>query len=191
MPNYDVLALARKICANEGWNLSKVYFYTGVPSSGDDKRWHNFWSQKTLTMLRQGVSVFTRELRYREKKIKIPGGIFSAVVPEEKGIDVRIALDIIRMTRRKEFDVALVFSQDQDFSEVAKELTTVAKDQNRWVKIASAFPFDGSRTSKSNPRGINGSDWIKIDRTLYDACLDHRDYFSTVAVPRPQRQSRP
>jgi hypothetical protein len=26
------------------------------------------------------------------------------------------------------------------------------------------------------PRGINGTDWIKIDRATYDACLDARDY---------------
>ena len=33
---------------------------------------------------------------------------------EEKGIDVRIALDMIRLTYWNEFDVGILFSQDQD-----------------------------------------------------------------------------
>jgi len=32
-----------------------------------------------------------------------------------------------------------------------------------------------SPTTK-NKRGIDKTDWIKIDRVTYDACLDHRDY---------------
>jgi hypothetical protein len=27
-----------------------------------------------------------------------------------------------------------------------------------------------------NQRGINGTEWIPIDRALYDACLDSNDY---------------
>lgn len=49
----------------------------------------------------------------------------------------------------------------------------VARLQQRWLKIACAFP--SSPTSR-NTRGINGTDWIRIDRAMYDACLDRRDY---------------
>jgi hypothetical protein len=67
--------------------------------------------------------------------------------------------------------VALVFSQDQDLSEVANEIRFIAKEQDRWIKVASAFPA-GSK----NPRGINGTDWIPIEREMYDSCLDGTDY---------------
>lgn len=92
---------------------------------------------------------------------------------EEKGIDVRIALDVIRMAHWREFDVALVFSQDQDLSEVAAEVRLISREQTRWIKIASAFPL--SPTTR-NRRGINNTDWVPIDRNLYDSCLDLRDY---------------
>jgi hypothetical protein len=118
-PNYDVAALAKLVCAQQGWNLVQV---------------------------RTG---------------------------EEKGIDVRIALDVIALAHRREYDVALVFSQDQDLSEVADEIRTIAREQQRWIKIASAFPH---RPTSRNPRGINKTDWIKIDRKTYDECLDRRDY---------------
>jgi hypothetical protein len=42
-------------------------------------------------------------------------------------------------------------------------------------KLAQMGAFPSSPTSR-NTRGINGSDWIRIDRAAYDACLDSRDY---------------
>ena len=111
---------------------------------------------------------------YRNRTVKFPDGTaHSFLSAEEKGIDVRIALDVIRLGHRAEYDVALVFSQDQDFSEVASEVRVIAAEQARWLKIASAFPV--SPTTR-NRRGIDKTDWIRIDRTTFDACLDRRDY---------------
>ena len=104
----------------------------------------------------------------------ISGGVeYAATVGEEKGVDVRIAIDIMRTVRQRLLDVALDFSQDQDLAEVADEVRDVAREQGRWIKIASAFP---SSSAASNKRGINKTDWIQIDRTLYDACIDSHDY---------------
>ena len=80
---------------------------------------------------------------------------------------------MVRMAHRRELDVAVVFSQDQDLSEVAEEVRTIAREQGRWIKIASAYPL--SPTTR-NRRGIDKIDWLRIDRTTYDACLDHWDY---------------
>jgi hypothetical protein len=95
------------------------------------------------------------------------------LVGQEKGVDVRLALDIVRLAHRRVYDVAVVFSQDQDLSEVADEVRVIAQEQDRWIKMASAFP--ASPTSR-NKRGINRTDWIQLDRATYDACLDPRDY---------------
>jgi len=113
-------------------------------------------------------------LRYRNQTVRLPDGsshIF--LVGQEKGIDVRIAIDIIRLAHTKAYDVALIISQDQDLSEVAGEIRLIANEQNRWIKIASAFPIS---PTYDNKRGINKTDWIKIDRKTYDACIDHNDY---------------
>jgi hypothetical protein len=56
---------------------------------------------------------------------------------------------------------------------VAEEVRLMAREQNRWTKIASAFPF--SPTTR-NRRGTEKIDWIRIDGATYDACLDLRDY---------------
>ena len=173
-PNYDVPALARAVCAAKGWHPIQVRFYTGIPDVSDNPFWNPFWVNKLRTMSWQGAYVFSRPLRYRERKVKLPDGTeHTFLVGEEKGIDVRIAIDVIRMAHRREYDVALIFSQDQDLSEVAEEIRTIAAEQGRWIKIASAFP---SSPTSLNRRGIEKTDWIRIERATYDACLDRRDY---------------
>lgn len=164
-----------------GWTLTGARFYSGIPDPVEDPNWHFFWAGKLRTMSRQGVFTYTRQLRYRQKLVLDQNGQpCPARVPEEKGIDVRIAIDVIRMAHRKLYDVALVFSQDQDLSEVADEIKAISREQGRWIKIASAFPA-GSR----NPRGINGTDWIPFDRQAYDQCLDHNDYRRKALVQPP------
>jgi uncharacterized LabA/DUF88 family protein len=173
-PNYEPILLAEAICNSHGWTLSGVRFYTGVPDARDDARWQHFWFEKLNHLKRRGAFVFSRTLRYRNKQVKLPdGSTHSFLAAEEKGVDVRIAIDIIRLGHRREYDVAVVFSQDQDLSEIASEIRVIAAEQGRWIKIVSAFPW--SLTS-SNTRGINKTDWIRVERTVYDACVDPRDY---------------
>jgi len=130
--------------------------------------------KKLRVMSWQAVEVFSRPLRYRNRVVRLPDGAEHAyLAAEEKGIDVRIALDVIRLAHHREYDVALLFSQDQDLSEVAEEIRAISREQDRWIKIACAFPL--SPTTR-NRRGIDRTDWIKVDRATYDACLDRRDY---------------
>jgi uncharacterized LabA/DUF88 family protein len=176
-PNYDIAALAAAVCKKQHWQLDQVRFYTGYPDASDNAVWNHFWTAKLAQMGRQNVHVFSRPLRYRNKTVRLPNGqTHTFLVGQEKGVDVRLALDIISLAYRKAYDVALVFSQDQDLSEVADEIRQIVQEQNRWIKIACAFPFS---PASSNRRGINGADWIKIDRALYDSCLDARDYRPT------------
>lgn len=181
-PNFDPLELALSVTALKGWKLAEVRFYTGVPDARDNAFWNHFWTAKLAQMGREGIKTFSRSLRYQNRVVTLPDGTTkSELVGHEKGIDVRIALDIMRLALGDAFDVAILFSQDQDLSEVADEVRVIAKSRDRWMKIASAFPV--SPTSR-NTRGVNRTDWIPIDRALYDACLDTRDY-------RPKHPVRP
>lgn len=176
-PNYDVLALAGQICQRQEWKLQAVRFYTGVPDRQDNPFWHHFWVAKLGAMGHGGVHVYSRSLRYRNQTVRLSDGRKqSFLVAEEKGIDVRIALDVIHFAERDEYDVALIFSQDQDLFEVVDDVRSIARRQYRWIKLASAFP--SSPTSR-NRRGINNTDWIRMDRDLYDSCLDSQDYRRT------------
>jgi len=173
-PNYDIVCLTSSICKTNNWQLDQTRFYTGIPSIDDKPFWNHFWSAKLAVMGTQGIHIFSRPLRYRNQTIKLANGQAQTIlVGQEKGVDIRIALDIVRLARENHYDVALIFSQDQDLTEAAEEVRIIAIQQGRWIKLSSAFPV--SPTTLNN-RGINKTDWIKIDRKTYDQCIDPRDY---------------
>jgi uncharacterized LabA/DUF88 family protein len=173
-PNYDAKKLAESVCDLNGWELTGVRFFTGIHDQQHNLPKYVFWRNKIAQMRRNGVFCFAPTLKYRNQSVvNHQGQVESRVVGVEKGVDVRIALDIVRLARKKELDVALVFSQDQDLAEAAKEIRSIAKDQDRWIKAACAFPLSDQST---NLRGINSTDWFKIDKALYDRCIDPADY---------------
>ena len=154
------------VAAAQRWTVAGIRFYTGVPDQSDNRFWNDFWVAKCAVMGTQGVVAFTRPLSYQTETIEVPGGDKTAIrVGREKGIDVRIALDIVRLARSGALDVALVFSQDQDLSEVANEIRAIARDQGRWIKMACAFP---ASPTYANRRGIDKTDWIRLDQATYD-----------------------
>ena len=173
-PNYDPQKLFQSICERFQWTAHGVRFYTGVPSAAKDPQRHAYWTNRLLAFRRSGILVENRSLRYRSEVVRLPDGTMQAIeTAQEKGIDIRIALDIIRLTMANQLDVVVIFSQDQDLSEVSKEIREIAKSQNRWIQVVCAFPSGPNATSS---RGINGTDWVEIDEEWYNSCLDHRDY---------------
>ena len=180
-PNYDVKKLSEKICITKKWDIGQIRFYTGIHDSQVNNFWYTFWTNKLSHMGQVGVEVFSRTLRYRNETVTSPDGKkYTVLVGREKGIDIRIALDVIRLAHENAYDVGLIFSQDQDFSEVADEVRRIIKEKNRWIKVASAFP---TSPTYDNTRGINKTEWIKIDRSTYDSCIDPKDYRGKFATP--------
>ena len=175
-PNFDPIKLSDVICKQQGWQPTGVRFYTGVPDSSRDPYWHGFWTRKLLALRRSGVLVVHRTLRYRIIEVSDDHGEVRRVeVAQEKGIDVRLALDVVRLASTNQLDVALIFSQDQDLAEIADDIREICRVQSRWIKVASAFP---SGPNASAYRGIDKTDWIRISQALYDSCIDPRDYRS-------------
>jgi hypothetical protein len=56
---------------------------------------------------------------------------------------------------------------------LADEVRALVRERGRWVKVASAFPDSPTRPYR---RGVNKTDWIRIDWVTYNACLDPGDY---------------
>ena len=149
-------------------------FCTGTPTANKNPMWHGYWQRRLLTMRRAGITVFSRPIRYRTKTTRSPSGEdVITEIGQEKGVDLRIGLDVVGMAYRGDLDVAIIFSQDQDLVEVADEIRAISRSEERWLKVVSAFP---SGPLATNNRGINKTDWFRIDQSLYDTCLDPRDY---------------
>lgn len=97
-PNYDPKKLAEQACKTYQWQLDAVHFYTGIPDANDKPFWNHFWTAKMAVMGTRGIKTYSRPLRYRNRTIlQSDGTSMIAPVGQEKGIDVRIALDIVRL----------------------------------------------------------------------------------------------
>jgi len=156
-PCYDPLLLSDHICSDKGWKLLKVRFYTGIPDQHEDPFWNRFWVRKLAAMGTRGIQTYSRTVKNNR----------------EKGVDLRLCIDVVRLAITDQYDVALIFSQDQDFTEAVETVKEISRTQNRWIKVASAFPYD-PEVKKS--KGIYGTDQVKIYREIYDACIDPVDY---------------
>jgi uncharacterized LabA/DUF88 family protein len=180
-PNYDPIKLSNAVVALQPARvLEGVHFYTGIHDARENRLWYYFWNNKLNALQRRGVHVVQRVLKYSEQPVEYAPGQFRKVrVGREKGIDVRIALDLVRLARQKKYDVAVIFSQDQDLAEGVTEVKEISREFEHWIRIECAFP---AGTSKASRRGINGTAWHIIDRALYERCIDTTDY-------RPKQRS--
>ena len=174
-PNFDPRGLHREVCAAGGFEPGEVRFYTGMPSAKRQPRWHAFWSNKTKAMERDGITVTTRPLRYRKRRVfDEDGDVEFLVQAEEKGIDIRIALDLVRMARRDQLTSAIIYSQDQDLNEVVAEIEAIGEFKGIEIKLASAF---ATSPASDFDRGIDRTQWLRFDKDMYDRCVDESDYF--------------
>lgn len=173
-PNYDPLKLHNAVCAAHGWTPTLVRFYTGIPNRHHASMWAGYWNSRIIALKRAGVHVTTRPLRYRETAVvNDRGEVEVDYIAQEKGVDVRLALDLVKCARTRQFDVAVLFSQDQDLAEVVEEVKEVAAEQGRLIRICCPFPHGPRATAV---RGVNRTDWFRMDEAFYNACLDPRDY---------------
>ncbi len=175
-PNFDIMKLAEEIVAASGFDreLMQVHFYTGMHKRAKNAFWHDFWTKKLTAMRGQGVRVVTIPLMY--VRVQTPSGVIEKGM--EKGIDLRIGLDLVRLARKNEYDIALIFSQDTDLAEAVQEIKELRRELNRWVIAESAFP---QNSAVGLQKGVPGTQWRPFDKVVYDRCLDPTDY-------RPPRQ---
>ncbi|MGC6520251.1 MAG: NYN domain-containing protein [Candidatus Puniceispirillaceae bacterium] len=154
--DYDPKSLAGLIAQRQGWTLVQTRFYTGVPDPKRDKNSADGWNARLQRMRHDGCVTVSRQLKYN-----------LAGVPREKGIDVRLALDLIRLTLDRQMDVPLIFSQDSDFVEVSNEVRRLNRQGGHFVRMASAYPRS---PLERNRRGIAQTDWHRFDRADWDSC---------------------
>ena len=83
--DYNPKALATLIAKRQGWHLVQTRFYTAIPDQNRDRIGAKMWHRRLLRMNRDGCKTTARILRYDESGRG-----------REKGIDIRIALDLIR-----------------------------------------------------------------------------------------------
>lgn len=177
-PSYEISKLAQAVAGLEpNRGLVGTFFCIGIPSQIDDPKRHDWWVKKLAAMGRTGVRVASRVLKRRELKINLEGVVtFRHTVPRlvEKGVDLKIGLELVKLANERAYDVAVIFSQDGDLVEAVQEVRRIAREQERRIQIECAYPV--APGIKSWP--IKSTVPRQITRTIYDACLDPTFYGS-------------
>ena len=162
-PSYDVEKLAQHLVSlTPGRTLKQIRFYTGVFSEAQDFEKHWFWTNKLDHLETRGIYVYRGRVR---------GGVNDP--RQEKGVDVSLAMDLVRATYDQDYDVAIIVSQDSDFGPAVRLAKEIAKEQKRRLGFESAFPV-GPGTKYQ--RAVPGTDKVVIDKAAYDACRDWNEY---------------
>jgi len=148
-PTLNLPAMVNRVCQPRGWKLEEVRYYTGIVDREIEPELHSYWMRRLSQYGRQpGVKVWTRHNSYGTRRLTCEkcGEVALRRVGREKGVDLRIALDATRLTNERALDVALLFTQDQDFYELVKELRYITERQGRTdFVVASAFPLGQGR----------------------------------------------
>ena len=161
-PSYDVEKLSHAL-VNETYDgtLAEIRLYTGVPdpkAGSKQEFWYGFWLNKIRHLRRQGIYVY-------RGRVNVGG--------QEKGVDVSLAVDLIRATYDYQYEAAIILSQDSGFGPAIRLAKQIAKGQGRMLAFESRYPVGPGSRSR---RGVPGTTWRPIDKETYDACQDSRDY---------------
>jgi hypothetical protein len=143
--------------------------YVGQPNPRVDPATASARSKQTAAWAASGVTVVDRPLRYPRNWPNVPAG----VRPEEKGVDVKLALDAVMMAVANRYDVAILASCDSDLVPVAEAL--VALRQQTGVPHAVEVVRWGTKSYRIR---VAGAHLIarQITQTQYTRMQDLTDY---------------
>lgn len=145
--SYSPVRLARALAA--GRSLVRIGFYIGaVPQQMGAQLYAG--QQRFLAHLKQA-----RELDVWTGRMAQTGGRWY-----EKGVDVKIATDLVAMAHRREYETAIVVSGDSDLAPAVREV------RNLGLAVENAMPS----AARSWHLLHESSKFVDMPRELFDAC---------------------
>lgn len=151
--------------ANGARGLKEVRVYRGRPDSTKEPRTYGAHMRQCASWDAAGVTVIPRPLRY-------PGD-WPRSRPEEKGIDVQIAVDIVSMALHREFDIAILASTDTDLRPPLEVFSTLPLDDGATIEVAAYKSPVFKKALRISGQHI----WCHfIEAGDYRTLRDNRDY---------------
>jgi len=157
---FDPLALGKLLIqrtpAGFQRELKQVRVYTGRPDATRHPKNYGAHMSQCAAWESAGIRVVWRPLRYPPD--------FPASRPQEKGIDVQLAIDLVTHSISRYFDVAIVVSTDTD---LRPALEWIARRTNPGPRLELA-----TWRSRTSNRRID----VASPRRTWCHWLDHDDY---------------
>lgn len=144
--------------------LHQVRIYRGMPDGRRDSKGYTAarrqiaaWEESAL------VKVMSQPLRYPRDYPNSPA--------QEKGVDVRMAVDFAMMAVRDEYDIGVLMSNDSDFRPVLEEVDGLG---SKTVEVAAWRPLTAQPRRLWIGRNRPWCNWI--DHAAYSSIQDETDY---------------
>lgn len=148
-------------------SLAEVRVYRGQPDAARDPKGHAAWSRQVESWRRDPrVVVISRTLRYPSD--------WPRSKPQEKGIDVALAVDLVLMAVRHEYDVGIVMSTDTDLKPALEAVVDLGGNPYPKCEVAAWSAQVGASRRLSLPRRRIWCHWLTADD--YRAVADPHDY---------------
>ncbi len=170
----DPVALAQHLADDSPFDrrLHQVRIYRGQPDATRDPKSYGAclrqaaaWRQSRL------VHLTMRTLRYPRGW---PASHRPGERPQEKGIDVALALDFVVMAVRKDFDVGILMSTDTDMKPALEAVAELTASQGTRAEVAAwSAPGQHNRRLAIRSRNLY-CHWVGKD--VYDRIADPTDY---------------
>lgn len=157
------------------YSLEQVRAYRGIPSNKLEPKGYSAVRRQTASWMKEGqTQVVLRPIHYPSGW---PNSAPEEGKPREKGVDVELAVDFVRMAISGDFDFGVIFSMDNDLKPALEYIGNAFP--NIGLAVASWWPSGevskSSRPSTISVPGINLRD-IRLDLGDYDLVRDDADY---------------
>ena len=166
----DIKKLSEFISKKMSINITEIRWYTSMPDIGDNPLIYKNQRAFLGNLEKQGVKIITRKLQklstkeIKKKREELLNSwdlckVCKPIVEEsfldisdnhqkEKGIDVWIAIDMVKETIKENIDIAVLISGDADFvpafsliKEVGKEVLSCSVPRGYSNELRQKFPF--------------------------------------------------
>jgi len=156
----DFRKLGLKLCRQVAGELLRIYYYNAHVSKTIDPLGYQR-QQKFFDNLRATPYITLKLGHLVYHRLRNDQGVSTQFFPTEKGIDVQIAVDMIRMGMLKSCEGTILVSGDSDYIYAVR----FAKDLGSNIYIAS-FPVGGSVELRNE-----GDGHIVMDQNFIQDCL--------------------
>ncbi|TKK88880.1 NYN domain-containing protein [Herbidospora galbida] len=154
--------------------LAEVRVYRGQPHPSRDPRSHGAFSrQRQAWIADPRVTLVSRGLRYPRGW---PDRCGPGERPQEKGIDVALAIDYVRLAIEDRYDVGILMSTDTDLTPALEVVHEMRSDGGPRVEVASWYRPGKRKRRLTLPEGNIWCHWL--DKSCYDVVRDSMDYGS-------------
>lgn len=169
----DPLALGRLLVDHSPYDrsLAQVRVYRGQPDASRDPKGYAANQRQCATWQKRGVEVVARTLRYPPGW---PTQSRPGERPQEKGIDVALAIDFVMLGLRLQYDVGILMSTDTDLKPALEAVAQLTASGGPRAEVA-AWSGQGQharRLSISSARL-----WCHwLDENAYSSLADPTNY---------------